>query len=160
MDHGTEMEWWRTFRQHWDNQNASVWIPNKQASAKLKPGESIKWTNDDSFMLVKWRDRRDVYIIATNDDGVMLVKWRNRRDVYMIATNDDGVMLVKWRNRRDVYMIATNDDGVMLFKWRDRRDVYMIATNDEGLDVVRQVCQEIQLPDGWCRQDGPASVVL
>ena len=47
---------------------------NKLASAKLKPGESIKWTNDDSVMLVKWRDRRDVYMIATDDDGLDVVR--------------------------------------------------------------------------------------
>ena len=48
--------------------------PNKLASAKLKPGESIKWTNDDGVMLVKWRDRRDVYMIATNDEGLDVVR--------------------------------------------------------------------------------------
>ena len=41
---------------------------------KLKPGESIKWTNDDSVMLVKWRDRRDVYVIATDDEGLHVVR--------------------------------------------------------------------------------------
>ena len=53
----------------------------------------------------------------------------------------------------------------MLVKWRDRRDVNKIAKNDEGLAVVQQVrrnnmqcdsmlCEEVQLPDGRCRQDG------
>ena len=56
-------------------------FPNKLASAKLKPGESIKWTNDDSVMLVKWRDRRDVYMIATNDEWLDVVRQVRRNSM-------------------------------------------------------------------------------
>ena len=56
-------------------------FPNKLGSAKLKAGESIKWTNDDSVMLVKWRDRRDVYMIATNDEGLDVVRQVRRSNV-------------------------------------------------------------------------------
>ena len=56
-------------------------FPNKLTSAKLKPGESIRWTNDDSVMLVKWRDRRDVYMIVTNDEGLDVVRQVRRRNM-------------------------------------------------------------------------------
>ena len=56
-------------------------IPNKLASAKLKPGESIKWTNDDGVVLVKWRDRRDVYMIGVNDEGLDVVRQVRRNNM-------------------------------------------------------------------------------
>ena len=55
--------------------------PNKLASAKLKPGESIKQTNDDNVMLVKWLDMRDVYMIATNDEGLDVVRQVRRNNM-------------------------------------------------------------------------------
>ena len=56
-------------------------FPNKLASAKLTPGVSIKWTNDDGVMLVKWCDRRDVYMIATNDEGLDVVRQVRRNNM-------------------------------------------------------------------------------
>ena len=48
--------------------------PNTLASALLQPGESLKWTNGDNVMLLKWRDKRDVFMIATNDAGLDVVR--------------------------------------------------------------------------------------
>ena len=56
-------------------------FPKSLASATLQPGESLKWTNDEGVMLLKWRDKRDVFMVATNDAGLDEVKLVRRRNV-------------------------------------------------------------------------------
>lgn len=56
-------------------------FPKSLASATLQPGESLKWTNDDGVMLLKWRDKRDVFMVATNDAGLDEVKRVRQRNV-------------------------------------------------------------------------------
>ena len=196
-------------------------FPNKLALAKLKPGESIKWTNDDGIMLVRWRDRRDVYMI------VMLVKWRDRCDVYMIATNDEGLDVVRQVRRNNMpcdtptpccvrkynslmsgvdrmdqlpsyYSVGRADrrwwkyNSLMggVDRMDQLRSYYSVGRADRrwwkynslmhGVDRMDQLRSYysvgradrrwwkynslmggvIQLSDGWCRQDGPASVLL
>ena len=53
-------------------------FPKTLAAARLRRGESAKWVSDDGVMLVKWRDRRDVFIIATNDTGEDLARRAGR----------------------------------------------------------------------------------
>ena len=55
-------------------------FPKKLANAELRPGESVKWTNGDGVMLMKWRDRRDVFMVATNDEGLDVVQTVRRND--------------------------------------------------------------------------------
>ena len=45
-------------------------FPKSLASSTLQPDESLKWTNDDGVMLLKWRDKRDVFMVATNEAGL------------------------------------------------------------------------------------------
>ena len=44
-------------------------FPNTLANAKLRAGESVKWTNESDVMIVKWHDKRDICLLATNDAG-------------------------------------------------------------------------------------------
>ena len=44
-------------------------FPRALAGVILQQGESAKWTNADGVMLCKWRDKRDICMIATNDSG-------------------------------------------------------------------------------------------
>ena len=36
---------------------------------RLAAGESVKWTNDANVTVIKWHDKRDVYMVVTNDAG-------------------------------------------------------------------------------------------
>ena len=58
-------------------------FPKTVAHAPLRPGESVKWTDESGVMVCKWKDKRDVYLIATNDAGGDVVKHvrRKHRDV-------------------------------------------------------------------------------
>ena len=58
-------------------------FPNTLANAKLRAGESVKWTNEAGVMILKWHDKRDICLLATNDAGgdhVMQVR-RKRQHV-------------------------------------------------------------------------------
>ena len=56
-------------------------FPKTLAKVHLTQGESAKWMGEDGVMLVKWHDKRDVFIVATNDAGEDFVRrtWRNRQ---------------------------------------------------------------------------------
>lgn len=58
-------------------------FPNALAETHLFSGESVKWTSYDGVMLMKWHDKRDVYMISTNDAGGDIVRQtrRNHQDV-------------------------------------------------------------------------------
>ena len=58
-------------------------FPKTVAHAPLRPGESVKWTDESGVMVCKWKDKRYVYLIATNDAGGDVVKHvrRKHRDV-------------------------------------------------------------------------------
>ena len=44
-------------------------FPNSLAAVRLQQGDSVKWVNEDGVMVCKWKDKRDVFMIATNDAG-------------------------------------------------------------------------------------------
>ena len=54
-------------------------FPRTLAAVRLQRGESVKWTNGDGVMLVKWHDKRDVHMIATNDAGEDFVRATRRK---------------------------------------------------------------------------------
>ena len=58
-------------------------FPKTLAAVHLQLGQSVKWVNDDSVMLCKWHDKRDVFIIATNDAGEDSIRHvrRNRQQI-------------------------------------------------------------------------------
>ena len=49
-------------------------FPNTLGEKYLRQGASVKWTNGNGVMLVKWHDKRDVCLIATDDNGKDAVK--------------------------------------------------------------------------------------
>ena len=44
-------------------------FPNALANAKLRAGESVKWTNEAGVVILKLHDKRDICLLATNDAG-------------------------------------------------------------------------------------------
>ena len=53
-------------------------VPAQMATVPLQRGESEKLGGDHDIVLTRWRDKRDVYIVATNTDGSDGVKPRSR----------------------------------------------------------------------------------
>ena len=58
-------------------------FPRSLAAVRLRQGESAKWRNEEGVMLVKWHDKRDVFVIATDDAGDDFVR-ETRRNRQMI----------------------------------------------------------------------------
>ena len=62
-------------------------FPKALAKAVLRQGESVKWSSDNSVMLCKWRDKRDIFLISTNDaGGDNEVEVRRKRQLVTLAT--------------------------------------------------------------------------
>ena len=53
-------------------------IPKPITSVRLQQGESEKLATDRDIVLCRWRDKRDVYLVASNTDGTDTVKPRSR----------------------------------------------------------------------------------
>ena len=54
-------------------------FPRTIPHAALRPGESVKWTDESEVMVCNWKDKRDVYLIASNDAGGDVVKHVRRK---------------------------------------------------------------------------------
>ena len=54
-------------------------FPRTIPHAALRPGESVKWTDESEVMVCNWKDKRDVYLIASNDAGGDVVKHVQRK---------------------------------------------------------------------------------
>ena len=55
-------------------------FPKGVVGVRLAAGESVKWTNDAKVTVIKWHDKRDVYIVVTNDgSGDKLMQARRKR---------------------------------------------------------------------------------
>ena len=53
-------------------------FPNSLGDVRLRQSGSAKWRNDEGVMLVKWHDKRNVFLIATNNAGDDFVRQTRR----------------------------------------------------------------------------------
>ena len=71
-------------------------IPDDVKTAQLRKGET-KFTKDDCFIVMKWRDKRDVLMMSTFHDDTFIEKRRRTR----LAT--DGVEVINKPELVEVY---------------------------------------------------------